>query len=319
MTEENSRLPLKGTIRRLLRQYMMAGPSARIVLLVLVVMVTFILVAPTRTVQIQARTLSANIEFSKDQTAWNLSGATLCTPSFDFDQVGEAPCGAGEVNQGAIGEPLDWEAGQEFTIDWTPDALLIRSETATETLARGTRIILPTDIAKRNGALSFTGFLSVGEVMRQGATGYVLDGSYAIYEQDLLSLGFGMPADVTRDGQLRRGERVRVVCQDSLFHKCEVSTNGPRSERYRNIVIGSITADHDRKAGFHVVATGTRANSRLEVEYSGIEEKLLIRPNWIDRAVRSSNLLAFSLLFSLIAPVLLPMVQSKSTSATSKK
>ena len=126
-----------------------------------------------------------------------------------------------------------------------------------------------------------------------------------------MSRWIGWSPDVTRQGEIRRGDQVQIICAQSLARSCEGQPMDNRVDHFKNHVAGSVSVDHDGNAGIHVIATGTEANSLIEVAYAGRDSILLIRPSWVQRASASSSLLALSLLFSLIAPILIPMLDRK--------
>lgn len=292
----------------------MAGAKPRVILAVMIVVTILILTSPLRTVQIQARTLSAVVELTAEPLGWNVTGASVCMPAIEEEDLfkdAEEPCGEGQVFETTLLEPFVWPRGQRLAVDWTKDYLRIRLLDKVNGWPAGTVLSLNHTDATRNGALAFSGFLSLGQEMSPGSTGYVLDGNYAIYEQGLVSRWIGWSPDVTRQGVIRRGDQVQIICARSLARSCEGSPMPGRVDHYKNPVAGSISVDHDDKGGVHVIATGTEANSLVEVAYAGRDSILLIKPSWVQRAAASSSLLALSLLFSLIAPVLLPMLESK--------
>jgi hypothetical protein len=312
---EGPHRPLVAAVKRNVRRMAMGGVTPRVILAVLIVFTILILTSPVRTVQLQARTLSAEVELTAEPLGWNVTGATVCVPATEEEDLFAepvAPCGAGQVFDVTILEPVVWSRGQRLALDWTQEHLRIRLLNEGNGWPAGTVLSLDQADATRNGALALSGFLSLGQEMSPGSTGYVLDGNYAIYEQGLVSRWIGWSPDVTRQGVIRRGDQVQIVCAQSLARSCEGDPMTGRIDHYKNPVAGSISVDHDGKAGVHIIATGTEANSLIEVAYAGRDSILLIKPSWVQRAAASSSLLALSLLFSLIAPILLPMLDRKS-------
>jgi hypothetical protein len=172
--------------------------------------------------------------------------------------------------------------------------------------------ILTHEQVRENGALAFIGLLTLGMEINAGATGYVLEGDYAIYEKGLLARALPhWSPDVTRTGNIRRGDEVRIVCQNRWLSECDGDEIAGKPGFYPNPVSGSITISDMEDVGMHVVALGEEADSLLELSYLGRSEPLLVRPNWVQRAAASSGLLALSLLFSLIAPLLLQFLEKR--------
>ncbi len=309
MTASGSYRPLIAALRRNFGKMVGGSATARSMIAFLVLATVLILVSPSRTIQLQARTLSAQVELTSEPLAWDLTGATVCVPSADVEAAATPPCGDGETVAGTLDGPVVWPRDQRLVLNWTPERMSIRLLTEAESWPAGTTLRVSWADAARNGALAFSGYLLLGQEMSAGATGYVLDGSYAIYEQGLVSSWIGWSPEITRDGEIRRGDQLQIICSPLFFQTCEGARIDGRSDQYRNTVMASISVDHDGMAGLHVVATGAEANSRLELAYAGRDRVLLIKPSWVERAAASSSLLALSLLFSLLAPLLLPLLE----------
>ncbi len=308
MTGAGNRRPLIAAVRRNIRKMVWGAAAARTILGFLIIATVLILIAPNRTIQLQARTLSAQVELTSEPLAWDLTGATVCVPTLDLMADPQPPCGVGEVFEQTFDGPITWPRDQKLVLDWTPDKMDIRLLTETDIWPVGTTIRVDWANAARNGALAFSGYLSLGQEMSAGATGYVLDGSYAIFEQGLVSGWIGWSPEITRQGAIRRGDQLQIICSPMFFQTCNGADIEGRPNQFKNPVTASISVDHDGKAGMHVVATGAEANSQLEVAYAGRDSILLIKPSWVQRAAASSSLLALSLLFSLLAPLLLPIL-----------
>lgn len=303
--------PLILALGRNTRKMAMGAAAPRNILLLLIAVTILILTAPTRTIQIQARTLSAEVELDGEPLGWDVTGAVVCLPAADPFAKAQAPCGDGEEFAAELPEPVVWPRGQRLAVDWSENRLRIRLLTPGNGWPAGTVLRISQRDATRNGALALSGFLLLGQEMSAGSTGYVLAGSYAIYEQGLVSAWADWSPDITRQGIIRRGDQVQIICEQSLLRTCRGDPMEGRGTHFRNPVAASISVDHDGNAGMHVVATGAQANSLLEVVYAGRDSILLVRPSWVQRAAASSSLLALSLLFSLIAPIVVPMIDRR--------
>ncbi len=298
------------TLRHLTRQ-LAAGASLSLMMLVLMVGLTIlILQAPVRTVQIQARTLSAEVEMLDQPLPWDLTGATICEPIADLRAEVSPPCAAGQQLTGTLDGPVDWLPGQQVDLIWRQDSLHVHLRNPGDRWPEGTEFVIGSDRMYRNGAIAFVGYLVVGEEIGPGTTGYAIDGSYAFFERGLVGGWLGWSSDVTRQGDIRRGDRLRIVCEQSAARTCTGREIGSDPQLFLNPASVSVTLDPgSSEEGFHVVAHGNEANSLLEIAYAGVgDPAVLVKPNWIQRAAASSSLLAMSLLFSLIAPLLLPLV-----------
>lgn len=312
--------PPVGVIRRLIRRMAGGNLAARLMLVVMVVLTVLILTSPTRTIQLQARTLSAEVQILGAPLEWNLDGAIVCEPSLNRD-VGSDTCGDMATPSELQDTDVEWLLGQRLLIDWTPEILRISMLPAEEDEAEGDNwgpenfYVLTHEQARANGALAFVGLLTLGMEINAGATGYVLEGDYSIYEKGLLArfltwtrLVRDWSPDITRTGKIGRGDEVRIVCQNRWQSECGGQEIEGKLGFHATPVSGSITISELDDVGMHVVALGEEADSLLELSYLGRSEPILVRPNWVQRAAASSGLLALSLLFSLIAPLLLPVL-----------
>jgi len=287
-----------------LRSEFWLGKIGRVVLLFLLVCVVLILISPTRTVQLEARTLSAEAILLGEPLGWDLDSGTICLPSLDLDETGDGPCRDGETYAGTLDGPVLWDSGQHLSLFWSEDDLAIILQSDGKDWPSGTVIRMSHDAVLRNGALSFTGLLSVGQELSPGTTGYVLEGSYVFFERGLVTRFLGGTPDITRNGDLRRGDRAQIVCIPRRRDDCGLGDNADAVDVTPNPTFASFVPDHQGRAGFHVVALGEESHSALELTYAGRDTALVIKPNWIQRAAASSGLLALSLLISVTVPLL---------------
>ncbi len=311
MTEDIAPRPPLGPIRRIVRRMAGGNLAAHLMLSIMVVLTVLILTTPTRTIQLQARTLSAQVQVMSEPLEWNLDGAVVCEPSLDRNAK-DGNCGEMAVEHDPGRSDYEWLRGQQLLIDWSPDALRITALTEGKGFPADTYFLLSHEDARRNGALAFVGHMTLGQEIGAGATGYVLEGTYAIYEKGLLArLVPPWSPDITREGKIRRGDQIRILCQPDWFSDCGGVEIANQPGPHPNQVFGSITMDDDDEIGMNVVVLGVDADSFLEIAYLGRSEPLLVRSSWFQRAAASSGLIALSLLFSLIAPLLLPYFEKR--------
>lgn len=299
---------LRAAMKQNWRRIIASGHLTTGVVIFLLTITVLIIVSPTRTIQLQARTLSAEIELTGEPFAWDLTGATLCLPIFDFEQPPTAPCKIGEVFEELFDGPTIWPKGQTLALAWSEDELQITLLKEGIGWPVGSILRLPLENAMQNGALAFSGYLTLGQEMSAGANGYTLDGRYAIFERGLIGSLLNWPPDITRQGEIQRGERLQIVCQKSVFAKCDGREIFGKAGLYENSVTASFSLDHDGLSGIHVVALGEESNSALQIAYAGNSSALLIKPNWMQRIAASSSLLALTLLMSFLAPFILPLL-----------
>jgi len=308
--EEVNRRPMIGAIRRALFRLASGGSVSLGMLVLLATTTILILQAPVRTVSLQAHTLSAEIELTGEPMAWDLTGATVCQPSTDLRAPPQPPCDPGQIPGETLDEPVDWQGAQHLSVKWQNGFVRIALLTDHARWPRGTVLQLSQRDFHRNGAIAFIGYLVVGNEIGPGGTTYVLDGRYAFFEPGLVGGWFGWSADITREGDIRRGDRLRILCQQNISDSCSGREVANRPGFFLNPVAGTITPGLTGEDGLAIGAYGEESNSLLEVAYFGIgDTALLIKPNWIERAKASSSLLALSLLFSLLAPLLLPLLE----------
>ena len=177
---EETRRPLVAAVNRNVRKMAMSGATPRVILAVMIVLTILILTSPLRTVQLQARTLSAEVELTAEPLSWNVTNATVCVPATseqDLFADPKPPCGAGQVFETTLLEPILWSSGQRLSLDWTQAHLRVRLLNDGNRWPAGTILSLDHEDATRNGALALSGFLSLGEEMSPGSTGYVLEGT----------------------------------------------------------------------------------------------------------------------------------------------
>lgn len=340
MTETPSVSVVRGGLRRLLALAVLNHWLLVFFLFPLMLWTALTLIAPVRTIQIEARTLSAQLTMIGGPQPWDIRGARVCLPAENPLVKNDGPCGDGKTSRpdkddtGAPLEVIDtvgWETLQKLNIIWTPDALRIILQTPhqfndTEVWPARTELRLPPNQVIANGALTFAGKAVIGEQMQAGATNYLIEGNYYIFERGLSGDLFGLQPDVTRQGALRRGDEVEIICRSSWLHTCEPSVDtdsktdnnasstaqaAPSFEtkgRFTNAVSGSISMDLAGKPGLHVVALSEEANSLLKIASAGRDKALEVKPNWLQRAAVSSSLVAISIILALWAPVLLAVL-----------
>ncbi|WP_147126464.1 hypothetical protein [Shimia ponticola] len=289
----------------------MLGTLGRTLLIVSLICIALILISPTRTVQLEARTLSAEATLLGEPFGWDLSEGAICIPSLDLDSPVTSPCKDGESFAGLLDGPVRWAQGQQLSVFWSEDDLAIILRSESRDWPAGTVLRIPHAAALRNGALSFTGELSIGQELSPGATGYVLDGTYAFFERGLMTRFFDGTPDIIRKGDLRRGDRARIVCIENWWSKCSHSDRSDEKATTPNLAFASFMPDHAGKAGFHIVALGEETHSALELTYAGRDTSLVIKPNWVQRTAASSGLLALSLLLSVTIPFLAALFPRK--------
>lgn len=244
-----------------------------------------------QSVIIDAQTMGAVVSFKGSTNDWALGDAILCVPKkIDLSQGrGEELCDARRFEE---------RRAENLRVSWPPDAVVrvsspARGQLVLSLLSDGewpkeTRILLPEDALSRLGALGFYGHARVGQPAVSGEQDLLLSGSYEVRERSVWSRN----TEVLRRGELRRGESV------------EIFRDGAQGAAPAN-EFGHITAEAPDTPGFHVsIASETGKPVLRLVNYGGVATTTLA-PNWIDRALHNSLILALALLL----PVALSLVQ----------
>ncbi|MDF2142933.1 hypothetical protein [Paenirhodobacter sp. CAU 1674] len=240
---------------------------------------------------IDAQAIGAVVSFKGSTNDWLLGDAILCVPKkIDLSQArGEGPCDARRFEE---------RRAENLRVSWPPEAVVRVSSPASGQLVlsllsdgewpKETRILLPEGALSRLGALGFYGHARVGQPAVSGEQDLLLSGSYEFRERSIWSRN----TEVLRSGELRRGESVEIFRDGT--------EGGAPANQF-----GHITAEAPDTPGFHVSLASETGKPVLRlVNYGGVATTTLA-PNWIDRALHNSLILALALLL----PVALSLVQ----------
>lgn len=272
--------------RRRLLGWVLVGALPALTLLLLLLLLTSSL-RGERTFVVEAITTGADITFTGGTEAWTIGRATVCLPRAEpllAAQKGAGRCDARLYTEAPrSGLMLEWQSGSTVNLRQDRDRnVVLRIGGTTAPLPPGALVFVEPAQWRAAGALTFAGLVVIGEQITSGESSVLLSGSYEARERSW----FSGTTETIKSGELRRGERVSVV---------QRSGTAPG--------FGHITPVGRDEDGFHLVNIAQPGDTSLQIEYVGGEAPALIRPSWVDHAIRSPVLVALALLLSLCAAV----------------
>lgn len=253
--------------------------------------------AGEKTYIVDATVAGATINFHGNQNAWFVGNAVVCTPKAQRSRQRSTS----DESQLCDTRLYDVTSAEDLILDW-PDAAQVRLRTSisgrlemvvlekNSTYMKNTLFILPEDFFFNNGALSFAGAVTFGRPINTGAKDILLNGSYRVREDHILSFLLGKQTYQIAQADLTRGDQVRVVEAKNP----SVSSTGFSHMTY--------STDVDR--AIHLVFHSVPGEHALEVATYGMAEPTIIRPNWIDSTLASPFILIVGLFLSLAISML---------------
>lgn len=297
--------------------------------LILVFFLSSLLLFPTkRIVTLEAIAEGIEIEFLGPDHPWSIEGALLCAPG----QTGRSCADTRDT--------ISWPDGARIALTWPPgtDMLQITILEDLPGLSAQSRFEIPAEAFRRNGQLVFRGYAVIGAEPGSGREGYLREGRYRFFERDSLALRVGRGADIVREGELVRGDRVVVTCMTggkdagcATEPDPDSADEGPRTGRM--LVFGHVVLEsHSAGSGIAIALTSTQGDVALRIERYGLGpspvpsvertglaalfgpagagrgEYLTIRPNFVDVIIASPSFVAITLIVSFIAAIIQPML-----------
>lgn len=245
-------------------------------------------VGAVRTVVISAETSSLEVQFSGEADYWDLGLATICTPLEKLNRSakrGASICDPRRYEQSKEQVSLIWKDGNKAVLSMANDDLEIQIIDASSHKS-GTKIHLAPKALSKLGALSFSGFVSLGQVAASGETRLMRSGIYDIREKPFLANA----TETIKSGEFRPGEKVGVY---------QNSDGAPKQVR----VYGYILQQNGDARSFRVSLISESGPSNIRVNYFGGQVPIEIAPNWIDRSITSPLILALSILVPIILTI----------------
>jgi hypothetical protein len=258
-------------------------------------------VGADRTIVISAQSASMEIQFSGDAGFWDLGSVLVCEPLAKIDRSrtrGTDICDPRRYEQKHEIVSLKWQDGSHIVVLANKEGSLeIRLKNVAK-YKSGTILHLPREEWTALGALSFSGFIHLGQVAATGETRLLTSGTYDIREKPFLMNA----TETIKNGSFRPGEKVGVFRDDG-------------KEQSQTRVYGYVLPSQHGLKNFQVSLVSETGPSKIFVSYWGGEDRIEIAPNWIDRSIASPLILALSILvpvFIAIAQMLLTATNSLS-------
>lgn len=264
--------------------------------------IVFVTVADKRTFSVVARSLGGEITFQGELNDWLIERGSICKlrdlPDLRIPPTEDAsPCDPRIYTTTVVTDyALEWRDGTVVTWKRHASGALQFSmlEGTSEEMEPGSLLVI-SDIDWRNhGALAFQGVVRIGSTIATGSDDYLLEGSWQALQSGLAASLFRDVTDVVQSGSLSRGLAVD-------FHRL----GSPKDTDEETVIsYGHLTpADGDEKGAIIALLT-EHAPVSLRINYFGLREPALFRPDWIDTISSSTMLVAIAVIFSLLLGIL---------------
>lgn len=264
--------------------------------------IVFVTVADKRTFSIVARSLGGEITFKGELNDWLIEQGSICKlrdlPDLRMPPAESAsPCDPKVYTTTVVTDyALQWGDGSVVTWKRHASGALQFSLLAgtTDGMEPGSLLVI-SDIDWRNhGALAFQGVVRIGSTIATGSDDYLLEGSWQALQSGLAASLFRDVTDVVQSGSLSRGLAVD-------FHRLGSPKDG---DEETVISYGHLTPAEGDERGAIIALLTEHAPVSLRINYFGLREPALFRPDWIDTVSSSTMLVAFAVIFSLLIGIL---------------
>ena len=247
-----------------------------------------------RSFLLQGESSSIRISFSGGDSGWLFHEATICSPLDRPNPRGENLSGRlcpstifdEEI---ALARDFRWQQGEVVRVTVGVDGFVqvevIESSNPVHPI--GTLIVLSSEQWRSNGALAFEGFVEIGEDIAAGSTHYLLSGRWEARQTSFATSLLRSITDVVKTGELARGTQAAVYLNGN-----PASTAGHLTPSFRFV------------EAFEFVLISEPGRTELHLEHYGLEQAVVVRPDWIDTAITSPLFLAAMILFTLLAPLM---------------
>ena len=284
------RLPLGISALALMRRHRgrLSGSVLPVLALIFVtIFLALIVFGSSRSFLVEAQTDGVQISFGDGQNLWRLPNAILCVPLDAPSLKPDAVCGQASAPEGQAREwLLDWSDNAVINLHARDDGGLEVNiiEPGSSTLPERGMLILSKSAWRGAGALTFQASVTVGQDMQTGADKFLRDGRWEAREAGIVTSFFRSLTEVVKSGDLSTGSKVVVL------------SNGKPAKVYGHVIPA-------REGGLAVTMISEFGNTALSVRHFGLDDPVLIEPDWIDVAISSPLLLAMAVLFSVLASV----------------
>lgn len=278
-----------------------------------------------RTILVDARTRMVSVDFIGESNAWPIGGAAICVPRAAPDPTasrGNGPCDLRLFDEPTIATGfLDWgpNGRAEASLD-ASDGLVVRV-LCSATYPSGTRVILPLDVLRNHGAFGWIGNIVLGQRARSGETGLLIGGTYEARELLRFLPRSLRTTEVTSTGPLRSGEAVHLVRrgegvvnershqQPSENDSCAQSSTANKDLAFPSgyhpiVTYGHLVLENDDDQSFRVEALTAPGDTGLMIDFVGVSQPALVRPNWIDRMTSSPIVTAVATMLAVAVALL---------------
>ncbi len=157
-------------------------------------------------------------------------------------------------------------------------------------LPKKSLVILPKDFFISQGALSFSGSATFGKTINTGTKFILLDGSYRVREDHVVSSLLGKQTYEVASSELTRGDQVRVV--------------DGHDQKTAALGYGHISRALDVEGAARLVFQSSPGDFALEIASFGMDQPAILKPDWIDSTLASPYVLIVGLFISLVISVL---------------
>jgi len=249
-----------------------------------------------KTFIVDAVVSGATITFNGNHNSWYLKNATICSPKKRRQRSTESL-----ENHVCDPRAYDISVEPEKIVQW-PDGASTRIRIGKSGrleffvpnefpgVTKNTLIVLPENFFTSQGALSFAGSVMFGRTINTGAKDILLDGSYRVRENHIISSLLGKQTYEVAASELTRGDQVRVVNGKDL----DLSALG----------YGHLSRSTEIDGAARLVFQSSPGDHALEVLSFGMDEPAVMKPDWIDSTLASPYVLIIGLFISLAISVL---------------
>lgn len=266
----------------------------RLLVLALVLFLVFVLSATLgvqRSFLLQGESSSIRVSFVGGDTGWLFPEATICSPLDQPNPRGEELPGRlcpstvfDEVVE--LDRDFRWQQGEIVQVTLGVDGFVQIEvvESSSPTHPIGTLILLSSEQWRSNGALAFEGLVEIGEDIATGSTHYLLSGRWEARQTSFATSILRSITDVVKTGELSRGTQAAVY----------LDGNPAR-------MAGHLTPSYRFVEAFEFVLISEPGRTELRLEHYGLDEAVVVRPDWFDTAITSPLFLAAIVMLTLLA------------------
>lgn len=269
------------------RTYLYRQSLPFFVLIVVTLFLSLIIFGSSRSFLVEARTGGMQISFSEGQNIWRLPNALLCEPLDTPSLIPDATCGQASSPKGSAREwILNWSENTVVNLNSRDDGGLEIAIVDPGGMANAPNGVLIMSRAawRDTGALTFRASVIVGQDMQVGAANFLHDGRWEAREAGVVTSFFRSLTEVVKSGELSTGSKVAILA------------DGTPAKVYGHVIPAE-------QGGLAVTMISELGNTALSIRHFGLDQPVLIEPDWVDVAISSPLLLAMAVIFSVLASI----------------